>query len=241
MPVSSRPRTGVERAVLDVDGRQPDRLAVRERHVDGGVVGARARAERLEPRVAYVQRRRPVGAHVAVERLHLGLPERVVGEPHVAFVDAHQIDVHASGSAAAARAVAAGASRAACRGSTRRCRHPTRRARRRCAADRAPSSSHLHAPDNSDPSATVARSPGITTGGAAPAPSTTSPRSSMVPKPTFTSLTVTARPMARRHFGQHAATRIRYCRSPAARRRRSPSPREAPRPAADAHASTDQH
>ena len=95
-----------QRSVLQIDRRQADGLAVRERDVDGGVVGAGARAERLEPRAAHVQRRRAVGPQVAVERLDLGLPERVVGETNVAFVDAHEVDVHA---AAGRRRRAAGA------------------------------------------------------------------------------------------------------------------------------------
>ena len=52
----------------------------------------------------------------------------------------------------------------------------------------------------------------MTTGGAAPAPSTTSPRSSTVPNPTLTSLAVTSRPSRAESFGN---TRARTTYSPA--------------------------
>ena len=69
-------------------------------------------------------------------------------------------------------------------------------------------------PDSSDASATLARTPGITTGGAAPAPSTTRPRSSSVPKPTLTSFTVTLRPSRAETLGN---TRVRTSCSPTQR------------------------
>ena len=167
MPVSSSPCTGVSEPFLTSIVGSPTGLPCAS--VTSMVASsAPARAPNASSRAsAHVQRRRPVGPQVTVERLDLGLAERVVGQPHVALVDAHEIDVHAARLAAAARRRPRACSRSLSRMDETLSSPDSPRTtsmRGRSSSTR----STCSPPVTSDDSATCARSPGITTGGAAP-------------------------------------------------------------------------